>query len=496
MNMKDIQKKQINVYEYKMYRSIIFPCRRDTLGDDDDCFLRMIMRQMFFRKRIFPYIKYLFPKNKTESQYFHTFTYTKKRECYGLHLIEINKPKNKRLKILFIESGDNAIKNKIIKGHYIVICDMKDKIAEFVDLRLHKKWFLNPNVETSKEEKKIDKISIKMLLYHCKRLKMMNMCMNDNRNIMINEKIKKFGKLYKMKYGHTWYETFGFRKIIYYSNIVINMNRIRTIKKSFDKTKKLDKYLYSMLNEYEKFNYTQNNYENNNFQNNNNNKTLNSISINKHIIKYKDVYIGYFIDKNDKSLNIEIGTDSKLKNSVLIQTDTRIAIIKSVGKRNKTNLHFDSKKIINMGIKICKKLHVKNIELVDTAKFECSNKKLSLSFLYFIKYGEPWYSYNFGFVLSNKKDRDNYIKSKKILENLTVVDVISKIPEFEDYVTINITEINETLKFVDFFNKHLKTGRLSKLHCYYLHHKDLFHKLIETFGLINFEGKLFVLQLK
>ncbi len=255
------------------------------------------------------------------------------------------------------------------------------------------------------------------------------------------------------------------------------MNFETTIR-SLDLTENLDQELYKMLMDYKKFRKGK--------------------LKNRGITRFENdsLYLGYYHEELDNSLMLKIASDKKLRNHVLLNiTGNKEAYITGISKENKTNKNFDSRKLINMVIKICKKIRIGRILLTDNATFDCNGKKLSLSFFYLIKYGEPWYSYNFNFIVKDKVERKKLEESKEILEKLTVVDVMEKIPEFEEYIVLNTNEINENLTFRSFFNQRTMTGKLTKEHCNILARYNIFNKIIEKFNLLNLHGRTYKLNL-
>lgn len=132
-------------------------------------------------------------KGDVDKEYYNTRTIKK----YKKHnLIEVTLKETERLRIYYIESGDN---NK--KGHYVMVCNMKKRESIILDLRFDKSWFLNEN----REEEKDECVYVRTLIYQSRRMKMRRVIIRDKENIIDKGKIKDFNKLYKKKYGKTWY---------------------------------------------------------------------------------------------------------------------------------------------------------------------------------------------------------------------------------------------------------------------------------------------------
>jgi len=415
----------------------------------------------------------------------------------NIRLIEITTKKTENIfKIYYIHHEDNDI-----KGHFILVCDLKKNFGEILDIRYNKEWFFENNKNNENQEK----LFIKILIYQSFRIKLNKIIIKKQKNTIKNNKRYYFQTFYIDKSFKSWYEDyFNFKKKISHNYIRMNTSTIRNIKNKLNVNRKLDRFLYKMLEDFETYNFTTlNNNYNNHFSlnyNNENNYNLNNVNntnMDKHIMKYKNMYIGYFFDKYLKCIKIEICSDKKMKNKLLMEVDNYVSVIQSISKQNKQNIFFDSKKIINMAIKISQKLNIKKIELVDNSMFDCVDKKISLSFFYFLKYGKPWYSYHFGFKLQKKSDRVKYKKSLKTIHKLTVSDILSKIPEFREYMIINqnTNEIDINTNFIEYFNRNIQMGRLNKKHCRFLSNKHFFTKLISNFDLINFHGKVFDLSL-
>jgi hypothetical protein len=124
-------------------------------------------------------------------------------------LIEILLKESDKLRIYYIDSKDNIKSKKILKGHYVMVCNMKKRESIILDLRFDKSWFLKKN----KEEEEDECMYVKTLINQSRRMKMRKVMIRDKENIVINNKIKNFNKIYKKKYGKTWYmEKLNFNK--------------------------------------------------------------------------------------------------------------------------------------------------------------------------------------------------------------------------------------------------------------------------------------------
>ncbi len=124
-------------------------------------------------------------------------------------LIEILLKESDKLRIYYIDSKDNIKSKKILKGHYVMVCNMKKRESLILDLRFDKSWFFKED----KEEEEEECMYVKTLINQSRRMKMRKVIIRDKENIVINNKIKNFNKIYKKKYGKTWYmEKLNFSK--------------------------------------------------------------------------------------------------------------------------------------------------------------------------------------------------------------------------------------------------------------------------------------------
>lgn len=93
-------------------------------------------------------------------------------------------------------------KNNINKGHIILICNLKNKSSELVDLRFNKSWFINNNKED--EDKEIEYFN--KMIEISKSHDIDNINLNDAKNLYFNGKIFNFSDIYHYCYNMSWYE--------------------------------------------------------------------------------------------------------------------------------------------------------------------------------------------------------------------------------------------------------------------------------------------------
>lgn len=194
----------------------------------------------------------------------------------------------------------------------------------------------------------------------------------------------------------------------------------------------------------------------------------------RRVIENKELeyYIINFYSKNMNCIILQINIEDRICHLTdLIKQQG--CLMTKIGNNYNDNIESIGKILVEIVIKICEKLEMKEIQLLDNSHISCkniNNKYFSiiLSKSTMLLEGDTWYC-KFGFEPNNKEDKEIYFINKNnftkcITKMISIDKIIKKIPNKNNF----INEINEIKqKYNELYNKKLNIFMywISRRHC-------------------------------
>jgi len=258
-------------------------------------------------------------------------------------------------------------------------------------------------------------------------------------------------KLVKSLYEH-------FNDIIKLCNINLCLEEKSIISKKINKygIDRLNKFLGGDIVDKEELNKCKYNVHQIILNNNKYNICVRRVIENKEL----EYYIINFYSKDMNCIILQINIEDRICHLTdLIKQQG--CLMTKIGNNYNDNIESMGKILLEIVIKICEKLEIKEIQLLDSSHISCKNINnkyfsINLSKSTMLLEGDTWYG-KFGFQPNNKEDKEIYFANKnnftKCITNMISIDkIIKRIPNKNNF----INEINEIKqKYLELYNKKL-----------------------------------------
>lgn len=212
--------------------------------------------------------------------------------------------------------------------------------------------------------------------------------------------------------------------------------------------------------------------------------------------KEKPKCIHIMIDINDKMAYIQ-----ELSNDDLCFNNNQK---KEFGKNATGSL------LLKISIKLIEKIKdiygLKYVQLKDNAQKFCGNKRINLSNMYMLLYGDTWYG-DYGFIPIKENDFKKYENTNILLDyhrnkTLSSTILLNDVKNLKKYIEYSLKKHNRN-KFIDKFNEFIDNNQTMKLSTFLLKFLenydnncylfiDFYDKIIKDIGMKKFDQSVYI----